>query len=198
MKYLGFLVLALVVGLASLGVSYSAWTERLTIGGNVNVGTWNAVFYQAVSSDDQAHQANDPITVGTWSWPGGQSMFLNSVRGGDSGRNYAYTNVVSGTGTTALNVEVRLTENTDYTYTPSVGVLVKNTGTVPIKVTGATIAFTANPTGATAAPGGVLVAGSGTIQPGKSALGWVNFNVPAHSAATSTATITLAFSLWNK
>ena len=51
MKKIGLIVLALVVALGALGAGYAAWSQDLTISGNVSTGTFDVVFQNLSTSE---------------------------------------------------------------------------------------------------------------------------------------------------
>ncbi len=191
MKKLGLLIVALLVGLGSLGVSYSLWTDSLALSTTMNTGTWHGVFAAAVSSDEAAQAANDPTSSGGWSWTSGNLTLANWTPGTNSGHNYADTNITSGVGTPNVYASIILNQTTTYSYTPSIGMLVNNTGTTPVRVSVVVTILEGPASGISSTSGGIFTVNR-AILPGSSALGVVNLSVPAHAPGTFTARIALA------
>jgi predicted ribosomally synthesized peptide with SipW-like signal peptide len=52
MKKIGFLIIALILVLGTLGVGYAAWSQTLTINGQVSTGTYNIIFSSATATAD--------------------------------------------------------------------------------------------------------------------------------------------------
>ena len=116
MRKMGLLTMALVLALGSLGVAYAAWTDDLTIDAQVETGYMDVVF-----TGDSAG------TNGAWDK-------ITSVE------------VKSGAGDKVLEVEMEnLYPRADWDDGEPYATLqlvIKNNSTVPVKVTGASVAKT--------------------------------------------------------
>jgi hypothetical protein len=201
MKKLGFISIALLVALGSLGVSYARWTDTVNISNAAVLGKLSAKFAQAVSNDpavsiDPSKQL-DPVDVGTWSLP---ISNIPDWTGGRGSNNLA-TTTVTGEGTYTLTVS---SFSPYQNYNGSVGCTIENTGDVPLKIKTVTVTKVGPPVDSSATymnpiPGGALVEASHTvIDPGKVALGTIRPEFVAGAApGIYTTTVTFTITGWN-
>jgi hypothetical protein len=59
MKKTGLLILVVVLALGAIGVGYAAWSQNLTVKGDVSTGTYGVKFDNEVASE------NDPLALAT-------------------------------------------------------------------------------------------------------------------------------------
>ena len=122
MKKTGLLILVVILALGAIGVGYAAWTQTLTVTGNVATGTFGADFEAAVTNDGGT--TLDPAVAGTWT----NNVWSGAIASKNVG---STTYVISG----ALNDLLTVTVTNAYPgYYGSVYVEVHNTGSVPIKI----------------------------------------------------------------
>jgi hypothetical protein len=68
MKRIGILSLVLIVVLASIGIGYAMWSDKVTISGDVNTGILTVKI--ASQYDNDASNQNDPKVAGSWDFSG--------------------------------------------------------------------------------------------------------------------------------
>jgi hypothetical protein len=193
MKKLGLIILVFLVALGSLGVAYSRWSRTLTTTENVSTGTFGCQFQQAISNDDgNPGNVLDPSAQGSWSWTSG-TLTASNWSGSRSSGNIAST-TVSGAITQTLTIKM----STTYVgYWSSIGCTIKNTGTVPMKVSTVTATVTP-PTGRSASDvsvsfTGALVANT-QIAAGSEVLGaiYIVWNSVPSTSSTYGLTVTIS------
>ena len=86
MKKIGFLVLAIVLAIGTLGVGYAHWTETLTISGDVSTGFIDVNFMSQYDNDGPDEILGDPTGPGEWdfstippTWSGGRDPECKDV-----------------------------------------------------------------------------------------------------------------------
>ncbi|WP_027717940.1 hypothetical protein [Desulfovirgula thermocuniculi] len=112
MKKAKFAALLLVLAFALMGAAFAAWTETLNINGSVATGNLDVAFSSATSNDPQG--TNDPD------------------------QNYD-VGVTTATISDDQNTLTITAANTYPGYTATVTYKVKNTGSIPVKLTGVTV-----------------------------------------------------------
>jgi hypothetical protein len=198
MKKLSIIILALVIALGSLGVSYAYWNLRtLTPVENISTGVFACQFQQVASNDGAS--LNDPAAAGSWSWSSGTLSSAN-WSGTRSSINKASATVSGAPGQT-LNIVMSGAYDG---YCSSIGCTIKNTGNIPMKINSVSAVVTP-PAGGSAGDLSVsftnaLVAGSHTsISPGSEVLGAIYIvwnNVPS-SSSTYGLTVTINTNQFN-
>jgi hypothetical protein len=144
MKKIGFLCMAMVLILGSLGMSYAKWSEILTIEGVVNTGVVDVQFSNQLSNDpgDPGASELDPMEFGQWYYGPGPDNDPTVWRWGDE----RYDKDVG-----AINCELvdedgnpegnggyemmRITMLNGYpSYYGSIAYTIDNIGTIPVKI----------------------------------------------------------------
>jgi len=193
MKKLGLIALVLIVTLGILGAAYGSWSRILTPTESVSTGTFGCQFQQAVTNDDGTPgNVLDPNAPGSWAWTSG-TLTASNWSGGRSSGNIAST-TVSGATTQTLTIKM---STTFVGYCSSIGCTIKNTGTVPMKVSTVT-ATVMPPTGRSASDvsvsfTGALVANT-QIAAGSEVLGaiYIVWNGVPSTASTYGLTVTIS------
>jgi predicted ribosomally synthesized peptide with SipW-like signal peptide len=160
MKKTGLLVLALVLALGALGIGYAAWSQTLTVNGNVSTGT-----YIVKVSAPSASPTDNTKTAWLSTANAGDASFDVTVHNGYPG----FTGTVSFDITSTGTVPAKLT---DVRLTP-------NGGTVVTSWDGTATSF--DLTGGSAPGGDVTVSCVGIPTIGNT--------LPASSSCTATITI---------
>jgi hypothetical protein len=132
MKKIGFIAIAVVTVLATLGIGFSMWSQTVTVNGTVNTGKVSWSFYTASMLDSISLAATNGVY-----YPLDPSLCDYTTQNGFVGgyvhldKNVSYgTSVISADGQT-LTVTLNNTYPCNFN---SLSFYVKNTGTLPIKV----------------------------------------------------------------
>jgi hypothetical protein len=142
MKKLGFLVLALIAALGLIGAAYGAWSKTLTAQATAGTGQLAITIDNMLTNDPTG--ANDPTTQGStsassWNFATNPWTWI-PVRASNNKATTVETGAWSWVGSTGTcPVTITMTRNNPSfggnDYYPSVAIQLRNTGTVPLKVT---------------------------------------------------------------
>ncbi len=197
---IGVVFVALLAALVLTSMGYGIWSDTLTVSGTVETGWFAAEFNQAVPNDPPG--SLDPDVPGSWSL---DAFGVPQWSGTTYEENTASTDVI-GTGTDTLTITL---SNAYPSYWSSVGVTIKNIGTIPMKVetVGISVFSEQDPGGANLNiiyTGALVEATHQQIepagQPGDEVLGDIHFHpvVPAPEGSNYTVTITVTVAQWNQ
>ncbi len=143
------MTLAIILVMGIMGTAYGYWSARnLAAAANVTVGSLNASFDHAATSNDPSSPAtNDPDGRGTggttasswnfttWTYNYGNRLTVNDASATVTQPSWSWTGQ---TGTASFNIAM----STSFlyfiygsTYDPAAAISIKNTGTIPLKIT---------------------------------------------------------------
>jgi len=114
------------------GISYGMWSKTLYINGTVETGKVDAELHAIESNDDgfgAVTETEDPSECGTWTWKGWDTKWEWS--GSRYNKNVGECTISAEGGVQELTVT--LTNAYPY-YCPSVAYVIKNTGSIPVKI----------------------------------------------------------------
>jgi len=198
MRKIGFLVLALVLALGSLGIGYAKWTDQLVLNGTVNTGSVIVGILDEGTTDDGPNflqqggllfPVNSPVdgTKDPRVVPQETPPFTTWVWVSPVDKNVASTISVNGEtkgacaqGPTYYASVTETVDNAYPFYAPTINLSIANLGTVPVKIDAVVLNVISDPKGVlncivfawTITPPGLSpVVGQGTLQDFKDAIG---------------------------
>jgi hypothetical protein len=140
MKKIGFVILALVLVLGTMGVGYAMWSQTMTVNGNVNTGNVCLKFVPMLRSSDPGpnYMGYNPPNVYAPSldWTIQPGMDPSTIHALD--KNIGETDVALGADPQHVNVTLT---NVYPCYYAEVYLHEQNCGTIPVKLTGAVLTY---------------------------------------------------------